>query len=84
MVLDALDAADVVLGGLVLHPGDPGLERGELLLDVPHPLLALVLDLLLHVRHAGLDVLDLVLVQLRQIVHLLLQPLTSEGEDDKR
>ena len=68
-----------VLGGLVLHPGYPGLQGGELLLDVPHPLLALVLHLLLHVSHPGLDVLNLVLMKLGQIVHLLLQPLAPDG-----
>lgn len=42
---------------------------------VPQPLLALVLHLLLHVRDALLQVLDLILVQLYQIVHLLFQAL---------
>ena len=79
-VLDPLNTEVLpVLGGLVLHPGHPGLEDGQLLLDVPHPLLALVLYLLLHVGHPGLDVLDLVLVKLSQIVHLLLQPLAPDG-----
>ena len=79
-VLDALNTEVLpVLGCLVLHPEHLGLEDGQLLLDVPDPLLALVLHLLLHVGHPGLDVLDLVLVKLSQIVHLLLQPLAPDG-----
>ena len=67
----------LLLGLLVLQRVQLRLERGQVFPDVDQPLLALVEHLLLHVLDAGVDVDDLVLVQLRQVVHLLLQPLKS-------
>lgn len=64
-------APSPLCGTLVLkrHP-HPCMAVLEHLVQVPDALLALVLHLLLHVRHGRLQVLHLVLVQLSQVVDL--------------
>ena len=69
-----LDVEVLLLGCLVLHSSQLVLQTLEVFSDVQEPLLALVLDLLLHVSDARLDADDLVLVQLRQVADLIFQP----------
>ena len=69
-----LDVEVLLLCCLVLHSSQLVLQTLEVFSDVQEPLLALVLDLLLHVGDARLDADDLVLVQLCQVADLIFQP----------
>ena len=71
--VQALNVEILLLHLLVLHTSYFGLQALEVLLNVQQPLLTLVLHLLLHVGNARFDILNLVLMQFRQIVDLLFQ-----------
>lgn len=55
----------------------PRLAGFQHLVNIPQSLLTLILNLFLHVGDPLLQVLDLILVQFDQVVHLLLYPLFS-------
>ena len=56
-----------------------GVATVQQVVDITQPLLRLVLDLLLHVNNVLLEILHLILVQLRQVVDLLLEPFHPEA-----